>query len=145
MLTKSDWQYLGGLVDGEGWIGVSIRKASRYSNGFKLSPVFQISLCAPDSDSLTYWKENLGGSLTANPKSGYAWRVESKGQVMKILSNLQNVVHLPSTKRKIEIVKEILRLNPLGTATEPKKLRPLVRELRQMSKRKRNGVIRHWV
>jgi len=143
-MNQDDWNYFGGLTDGEGHIGVWVKKSDHYSMGYHVSPIFQIALGEIDKSFLEKWKNEVGGTISPNRRVGYVWRVFDREQITNLLLNLESYVRLSSTKRKIELVKQILALHEAHTPTNPEKLRPLVQELRKLSKRKRNGAIRYW-
>jgi hypothetical protein len=144
VLTELDWAYLGGLADGEAWIGVGLYKSDRYSTGYHLNPVFQIALGEPNKSLLEFWQKELGGTITANRLKGFAWVVRGKGEVDSLLLQLRNFVRFETNKRRIDLVREIIKVNPSNTPSDPRALEPLVKELRSMSRRKRN-LARYWV
>ncbi|MDG6901200.1 MAG: LAGLIDADG family homing endonuclease [Nitrososphaerota archaeon] len=139
MMTMRDWVYLAGLADGEGCIAVQIKRSAHYSTGYHLSPIFQIGLSETNLGFYEFWAKELGGGVSKNRKLGYRWRVTAKSQVAYILNHIRPFVRLTDARKKIALLTEILSANPEKTPSDPEKLQSLVRELRALSKRRKNG------
>lgn len=144
MLTNDALNYLGGLVDGEGYLGVYMWKESKknYTFGYGVRPVFQIALGFPDSLSLKYFQQQTGlGEILPNRKSGHHWIVRKKEEVIEILNLIKQYVRFPSTQRKIELILEFLSIMPNKrpcTREIWQRELEIIIELRRMSKRKLN-------
>jgi len=142
MLNKDELTYLGGLIDGEVYIGVTMWKDLNATFGYAVRPVFQIALGFPDSLCLEYFHRETGlGKIVPNKKSGHGWLIRTKKEVIQILDLVEGYVRFPSTQKKIKLVKEFLSIMPNNRpCTINIWIRELeiMSELRKMSKRKKN-------
>jgi hypothetical protein len=140
-LDKETAIHLAGLIDGEGYIGITFKKDTSRALGVQLSPIIQIALGDADSQ---YLKELYGslhlGILVPNRKSGLAWKIRSKSQCLKLIGLIEPFVRLPTTKRRLQLLKSILQIWLFGkwmTQERWNQLLPLILELRNLSKKKR--------
>jgi hypothetical protein len=142
MLTNDELRYLGGLIDGEAYIGVKMYRASKHSFGYGVKPIFQIALGSPDSNYLKFLHKALRmGTIRPNQKSGLAWVVVNKAEVREILKLVKPYVKFPTTLTKIKLVLEFIDMmpnhRPLTREVWLKELE-IIKKLREMSKRKLN-------
>lgn len=141
-LSRAKLDHMGGLVDGEGYIGITMWRSSKSTFGFGVRPIFQIALGEPDSDYLRYLHAKLRlGQLWPNQKNGLAWIIKTKKEVRCILELVSPFVRFPTTRRKIELVLDFLTIMPNKrplTKHEWKRELEIINSLRSMSKRKLN-------
>ncbi len=100
MFSEEDWAYLGGLTDGEAYLGVKVLKSSTYSTGFSVRPRFCIALGDKEKGISEFWRSAIGGSLLLNRSVGYRWEVTDRVQIEGLLTELNSRVRFPTTKGK---------------------------------------------
>jgi hypothetical protein len=144
MLENDELNYLGGLTDGEAFLGVGMWKDSRkkHTFGYGVRPVFHIALGFPDSLYLEHFHKVTGwGQICPNRKSCHYWVVRDHDELSELLVLLKRHVRFPSTLKKIALITEFLSImpgkRPCTTEIWKRELEIIV-DLRKMTKRKLN-------
>jgi len=151
MIGKNELNYIAGLLDGEGYIGVRVIKHSYQRFGYRIQPAIVISVSRNDGSAIFEIKELLGmGTIDNRTRFQTTLSIRKKSDVKRFIQLITPCVRFPSTKRKLALLNQIM--NILGeqykrlTKEEFETVIQLVTELRKHSKRvkgfHRNFVVR---
>jgi hypothetical protein len=141
-LNEEEITHLIGLLDGEGYIGISFRRDEKAFLGYAFSPAIQLALGEDDSSYLRYLhRKTRRGQLARNRKSGLVWRLRSQSDCLWLLKLAKKHSKLPTARKRIELLERIIHLLPHGAPLSMNRwteLKPLILQLRALSKKKRN-------
>jgi hypothetical protein len=141
-LNRGELIHLAGLLDGEGYIGIRFYRASKHFLGYGFRPVIKIALNQQDSTYLQYLQHaTQRGRIERNRKSGLVWCLERQSDCMWLIQIVKKHSRLPTARKRLCLLETIIRLLPHRaplTVTRWTRLKPVILELRSLSKKKRN-------
>jgi len=106
---KTKYAYMAGLLDGEGYIGLSKYKQNRYNNGFSYKSRVVIANC--NLEILEWVKNNFGGYITKEKIVRENWTQGYKLQIGYLEKWLPKVIpYMVGKKKKAQLLMEASRL-----------------------------------
>lgn len=137
--------YLSGLIDADGYFGISLKRDRRLAFGYQVLPLFNLNLAMYEMNFLIKLREKL---KTLNPniktmeRNNTAYfQITGAYNVKQLIEMIEDKIHLPSMKKRVSLVKQvielILRSSPI-TQREWNQIIILINELRKLSKRRRS-------
>lgn len=118
-MKESNWSYLAGLIDGEGYIGIT--KGCRYytdkENNTTKYPAYSINITISNNslDLMKYLVEHFGGKYYTHTRSnpnaniGFMWQPKGIKNKEKLL--LAVLPHLVIKTRQAQLILDFIRLN----------------------------------
>jgi len=138
-----DTEYVAGLFDSEGYVGLINRKHPKALLGFQVYPIVNINLAIYDSSVLLKLKEmfsRFNPQLKFREQNNTAlFQIVGNSNVKQFLATLCPYLKLPTMKKRVEIILEAIDFMERGShKTENGKLKLLeyVNELKPLAKRK---------
>ena len=140
MIKENELNYIAGLLDGEGYIGVRVMKNNHQRFGYSIQPIIAISVSRTDGSAIFEIKKLLGmGTIDNKTRFQTTLRIRKKSDVKRFIQLITPYVRFPSAKRKLALLNQIMDI--LGerykrmTKEEFETITQLVIELRKLSKR----------